>query len=67
MLTQTVALTSVCSDSLESAFPFPTSDGTLCLLPSGVGSRALVGTQDSRPSSVGEDSWRQNAAVSVLP
>lgn len=24
MLTQTVALTSVCSDSLESAFPFPT-------------------------------------------
>lgn len=27
MLTQTVALTSVCSDFLESAFPFPTSDG----------------------------------------
>lgn len=33
MLTQTVALASVCSDPLESAFPVPTSDGNCACSP----------------------------------
>lgn len=46
MLTQTVVLTSVCSDSLESAFAFPSSDGDWAA-PGAAGSRALVGTRHS--------------------